>query len=157
MPTVSAFVTSVVREFRDRDDVLQDIAVAVVESFEKYDPNRPFVAWAIGVAKNQVGLYLRQRQRDRLIFDNDTVDVLALAFAEVGPEQNQRAAFLQDCLRSVERHARKLLDLRYGQDLKPAAIADRIGTSANAVAKALQRIRDQLRICIDRKAEGIAQ
>ena len=30
-PRVSAFVTSVVRDFRDRDDVLQDIAVAVVE------------------------------------------------------------------------------------------------------------------------------
>jgi len=33
-PAVSAFVTAVVRDFKDRDDVLQDIAVAAIESFE---------------------------------------------------------------------------------------------------------------------------
>lgn len=43
-PAVSAFVTSVVRDFRDRDDVLQDVAVAVVDSFDSYDPQKPFVA-----------------------------------------------------------------------------------------------------------------
>lgn len=56
-PAVSAFITSVVRDFRDRDDVLQDVAVAVIESFGRWDPERPFAAWAIGVARNQVGLY----------------------------------------------------------------------------------------------------
>ena len=58
-PAVSAFITSVVRDFKDRDDVLQDVAVAVIESFDRYDPQRPFTAWAIGVARNQVGLYLK--------------------------------------------------------------------------------------------------
>ena len=38
MPGVSAFITSIVRNFEDRNDILQDTAVAVVESFEKYDP-----------------------------------------------------------------------------------------------------------------------
>ena len=42
-PVVSAFVTSVVRDFKDRDDVLQEIAVAAIESFDAYDPKRPFV------------------------------------------------------------------------------------------------------------------
>ena len=36
-PVISAFVTSVVRDFAARDDVLQEIAVAVIESFERYD------------------------------------------------------------------------------------------------------------------------
>ncbi len=52
-PAVSAFVTSVVRDFRDRDDVLQDIAVAVIESFDSYDSDRPFTAWAMGVARTK--------------------------------------------------------------------------------------------------------
>ena len=66
-PVVSAFVTSVVRDFKDRDDVLQEIAVAAIESFDAYDPDRPFVPWVMGVARNQIGLYLRQRRRDRLV------------------------------------------------------------------------------------------
>lgn len=151
MPTVSAFVSSVVRDFRDRDDVLQDIAVAIIESFGKYDTSRPFIAWAMGVARNQVGLYLRRRGRDRLVFDSETVEVLATAFADIGEEQHHRLGYLQECLRSLEERSKQLLDLRYGQDLKPAAIAELVDMSANAVAKALQRIRDQLRSCIDRK------
>lgn len=151
-PSVSAFVSSVVRDFRDRDDVLQDIAVAVIESIDLYDTERPFVAWAIGVARNQIGLYLRRRQQNRVIFDDETVTALALAFSEMDREQNPRMIFLQDCIKLLERHATKLLDLRYAKDLKPDAIGKSLEMSASAVRKALQRVRDQLRNCIDRKS-----
>ena len=152
MPTVSAFLATVIHDFRDRDDVLQNTAVAVIESFDRYDPSRPFVAWAIGVARNQVGLYLRRRQRDRLVFDNETVEALASAFVDISAESNQQAHFLTDCMMLLEKRSRQLLELRYAQDLKPAAISKLLDMSANAIAKALQRIRDQLRSCLDRKA-----
>ncbi|MEP0343757.1 sigma factor-like helix-turn-helix DNA-binding protein, partial [Rhodopirellula bahusiensis] len=47
--------------------------------------------------------------------------------------------------------ARKICDLRYQKGLKPAAISEQIGMTANSVAKALQRIREQLRECIEDK------
>lgn len=155
-PAVSAFVTAVVRDFRDRDDLLQDVAVAVIDSFDSYDPQRPFVAWAIGVARNQIGLYLRKRRRDRLVFNDETVACLAVAFSEVAPEQSRQLDFLRDCLKSLEARARRLCELRYRDDLKPAAISELLGQSANAVAKALQRIRDLLRECIERKSREAA-
>ncbi len=151
-PAVSAFVTSVVRDFRDRDDVLQDVAVAVIESFDSYDPAFPFVPWAIGVARNQVGLYLRQRRRDRLVFDDDAVTCLAVAFHEVAKVQSMQLDFLKLCLGSLEGRAQRLFELRYMEDMKPAAIADQVGITANSVAKSLQRVRDQLRECVERKS-----
>jgi RNA polymerase sigma-70 factor (ECF subfamily) len=160
-PAVSAFITSVVRDFRDRDDVLQDVAVAVMESFGRWDPERPFVAWAIGVARNQVGLYLRRRRREQHMyeFDPETINALQVAFssgAEIGEPQMD---FLHECLKSLEGRARTMCELRYQQDLKPAAIAEIIGMTANSVAKSLQRIREQLRECIDHKtaAQGAVQ
>ncbi len=151
-PVVSAFVTSVVRDFSARDDVLQEIAVAVIESFERYDSSRSFVGWALGIARNQVGLYLRRVRRDRLVFDDETIGCLASAFGAVSADETPKLDFLQDCLRGLEGRARELCDLRYRQDLKPAAIAEAVGMTANSVAKSLQRIRDQLRECIERKA-----
>lgn len=153
-PAVSAFLTSVVRDFRDRDDVLQDVAVAVVESFDHWDSERPFVAWAMGIARNQVGLYLRRRRRDRKVleFNAETVDSLAVAFSAVGERGEPRLDFLQECLKTLEGRARAMCELRYQQDLKPAAIAEAIGMTANAVAKSLQRIREHLRDCINHKA-----
>ena len=82
-PVVSAYVAAVVRDFRDRDDVLQAISVAVLESFPTYESTRPFIAWAMGIARNQVGSYLRERKRNRLVFDAETVDLLAVAFEQI--------------------------------------------------------------------------
>ncbi len=151
-PAVSAFVASVVRDFRDREDVLQNVAVAVIESFGSYDANSPFVPWAIGIAKRQVGLYLRRRGRDPLVFDDDAVACLAVAFDEEAHAKLAAFDFLGDCIGRLDGRARTLVDLRYRDDLKPAVIASQIDMTPNSVAKALQRIRDQLRECVQRKS-----
>lgn len=151
-PAVSAYVAAVVRDFRDRDDVLQSISVAVLESFSSYDTTRPFIAWAMGIARKQIGTYLRERKRNRLVFDADTIDSLAVAFQQIETEQTRKLDFLQDCLSKLEGRARQLCELRYQNDLKPLAIASMLGMTPNTVAKSLQRIRDQLRQCIDRHA-----
>lgn len=150
-PVVSAFVTSVVRDFAARDDVLQEVAVTVISTFDRYDAERPFVAWALGIARKQVLQHLRRRRRDRHVFDEATVSSLAAAF-ETSAGESRRLDHLQDCLRELDGRAQELCDLRYRLDLKPAAIADAVGTTANGVAKALQRIRDRLRTCIERKS-----
>jgi RNA polymerase sigma-70 factor (ECF subfamily) len=151
-PAVSAYVSAVVRDFRDRDDVLQGISVAVLESFASYDPARPFTAWAMGIARNHMGTYLRERKRNRLIFDADTVELLAVAFEQVDSVQTRKLDFLQDCLAKLEGQARRLCELRYQNDLKPAAIGSLLGMAPNTVAKSLQRIRDRLRECIEQRA-----
>lgn len=152
MPTVSAFVTSLVRDFQARDDVLQDIAVAVIESFDSYDSSRPFIGWVIGVARNQVRHYYRRKAHERMIFDSEAVDVLSAAFAETSTEQSQLFGRLGKCIEELDEHSRRLCQLRYERDLKPAAIGPIVGMGANAVAKALQRIRDRLKHCIERNA-----
>ncbi len=151
-PTVSAFIASLVRDFRDRDDVLQDVAVAVLDSFRSYDPSRPFVAWTIGIARNEVRHHLRRKGRERLVFDAEALDRIEWAFASIRPEEVRRLDDLDECLRTLDGRARQLCELRYRHDLKPAVIASRVGMSANGVAKALQRLREALRDCVARKA-----
>ena len=151
-PVVSAFVVSVVRDFASRDDVLQEVAIAVIESFDRYDPERPFTAWALGIAKNQIRLHLRRQQRERLVFDDELIATLASAFEETSPERLRPLDFLKECIGALPGRARELCDLRYAQNIKPAVIAASVGMTANSVAKALQRIREQLRECVEQKA-----
>ena len=49
---VSSYVLSLVRDFHLAEDILQQVAVILVREFEKYDPSRPFLPWALGFAKN---------------------------------------------------------------------------------------------------------
>ena len=150
-PAVAAFLTSVVRDFRERDDLLQDVAVAVLESYDRYDESRPFVPWAIGIARHRVGTWLRSRRRARVCFDSAAVEQLAAAFAAIPADDYRRLDRLSECLGLLEGKARQLCELRYRDDLKPAAIAPLVGMTANTVAKALQRVRDRLRECIERE------
>ncbi|MFO0943782.1 MAG: sigma-70 family RNA polymerase sigma factor [Pirellulales bacterium] len=151
-PVVSAFVGAIVRDFSVRDDLLQEIAVAVLQSYEQYDPTLPFQAWALGIARNQVRNYLRQKSRDRLVFDDQTIECLVDSFANNSLRYASQLDHLHNCVGKLDEKARHILSLRYIDDLKPAAIAARISQSANSVAKALQRIRDLLRECIRREA-----
>ena len=151
-PVVSAFIGSLVRDFTDRDDVLQETAVALLESADRYDPTRPFIAWALGVARNQVRLYLRRTARERCTFEDAIVDDLTNAFSVVSPQEIHRLSFLRECLQRLDSREQLLVQLRYAEDLKPADIGKRLGLAANTVSKALQRLRDQLRACIDRAA-----
>lgn len=151
-PTVSAFLGSMVPGLRDRDDILQDVAVAVIDGFGSYDESRPFVAWALGIARNQALLHLRRRRRDRLVFDSRALDQIEEAFASLRPEEVRMLDYLDECVRGLDARARRICELRYRDDLKPAAIAPLVGLSPNAVAKALQRLREALRDCVARRA-----
>ena len=83
-----------------------------MNSFEAYDRTRPFIGWVIGIARNQVGLYLRKKNRDRLVFDPDTLERIGQAFAEVQPRDVRMLDYLEECLQSLEGRARKLCELR---------------------------------------------
>jgi RNA polymerase sigma-70 factor (ECF subfamily) len=149
LPKAAAFIGSMVHDVSDRDDVLQDTAVAAMSASERYNPERPFAAWVIGVARNQVRLYLRRKSKDPHLFDDDALDKLVHAFSAIQPEENDRLSRLETCMEQLESRARQICEYRYSHDLKPAAISQKMGLSPNTVAKALQRLREQLRTCIN--------
>ena len=155
LPVVSAFVASQVRDVEDRNDILQETAVAVLDSFDRFKAEQPFVPWALGIARNQVLLYFRRKNRDRTVFDPQAIEALVLAFSEPVGQSPARLDFLGDCMQGLDEKSRELCRLRYELDMKPASIAEQIGTTANNVAKSLQRVRDRLRECIERKTHAM--
>ncbi|MFO0909465.1 MAG: sigma factor-like helix-turn-helix DNA-binding protein [Isosphaeraceae bacterium] len=102
--------------------------------------------------RNQVRLYLRRKGRERRILDAAALDHVEAAFASIRPEEIRMLDNLDECVRTLDGRARRLCELRYRDDLKPAEIGPRIGMTANSVAKALQRLRDELRDCVARKS-----
>ncbi len=62
----------------------------MLESYANYDPQRPFVAWALGIARNQVGTYLRQHRRNRVVLDAVAVENVAAAFERIPSAQIQQ-------------------------------------------------------------------
>lgn len=149
-PSVMAFVRSMVPNPVDAEDVLQQTAYEIATNFEEYDDERPFIAWAIGIARYKVLDYRRDRGRGRMVLTGDAIEHLANAYIDQSEALNANSRALQECLDKLSDKARSLIELRYTQDLKPAAIAQRVGTSPNVVSNALSRAREVLRNCIER-------
>jgi hypothetical protein len=55
-PTVSAYVHALVGDRAARDEVLQQVALAILEHFGSYDSERPFLPWAMTIARNAVAV-----------------------------------------------------------------------------------------------------
>ncbi len=48
---VAAFVLSIIPDFHQAEDVLQQVAVVLVREFGQFDTSRPFLPWALGIAR----------------------------------------------------------------------------------------------------------
>jgi RNA polymerase sigma-70 factor (ECF subfamily) len=147
-PAVAAFIASAVPDFHAAQDLLQDVAAALVEEFHRYDPARPFNAWAMGVAKNKVLAHWRRTGLKRVAFDSEAIARIADAAVELDREDGPYGEAVERCLGKLPARARRLLELRYEDDLRPAEIASRVGAGVNAVTVALHRLREKLRDCI---------
>jgi len=150
-PVVAAFIGSLIPDFHAAEDLLQDVAVVLLRKYGEYDPSRPFVAWALGVARLEVLSARRDLARCPLTRMPDLAGAIASAYAEMAPELDARTAALRECVERVEGRSREVLRLRYESALPPREISSRIGLSAGAVRVLLSRLRASLQDCIDRR------
>lgn len=139
---------------RDRhlaEDAFQETSLTLWERFDDYDPARPFLAWARGVARFKCMRLLEQRRSALPLLSAEALAAVADALdrAEAG-EGDARAEALDRCLERVPAPGRRLLRLRYGEDLDLATVATRAASSLTAVTKALSRLRAQLEDCLRR-------
>lgn len=143
-----AFLGALVADRHAREDLFQETALVLWQQCERYDPARPFGAWARGVAAHRV---LQARERGARLpvpFAPETIEAVAAAFDRTAPEASPRTEALAACLDELPARSRELLVLRYERDERPPAIAERLGRTLDAVYQALSRIRQALEECI---------
>ncbi len=150
-PMVADYVHSLLRDHSAAQDVLQETALVMFRRFAEYDDMRPFVAWALGIARFQVLGLRRDLMRNPVVFDDEVLTAFTSTWAEMAPVASDRAGLLQPCLDRLAAHARRLVQLRYFDELNASEIAQRLGMAAAAVRVALQRIREQLRTCVEQQ------
>ncbi|WP_437222234.1 sigma-70 family RNA polymerase sigma factor [Planctomicrobium sp. SH661] len=148
---ICAFIGSLVQNFTEAEECLQETAVQVFEHPERFDSSKVFLPYAIGVARNVVLQHQRRMGRSLVVFDQEAIDRLAAVFCNL-PE---RDATIQEALRScydkLPDRSKRLCQMRYEEGLLPQDIAPLVGTTGGSVRILLGRIRQQLKGCIERR------
>ena len=98
-------------------------------------------------------LFLQARERQARRVEVAWTDAVDTWFGEQCERDDGDAwlAALQHCTDGVRGRARDVLEAFYGEGLSRGEIAQRLGMKENGVKTVLQRLRAQLRACIERE------
>lgn len=148
---IYAYVLSLVPNWADADEIVQETNVRLWRDFDRFDRDTNFGSWAMSIAYYQVLTWRKRMSRNRLVFDDDTLNIVAECHEQSTPLAEARFRALRECFHKLSDRNRDLLLQCYAPGVQIKDLTERLGRTRSAIYKALQRIRATLRICIDRR------
>jgi RNA polymerase sigma-70 factor (ECF subfamily) len=154
-PIVSGFISSMVPNFHDAEDILQRVALVLVRKFDQYDRNSPFVGWALGIAKYEILAYKRRKTTDKHLFDHEIITQMAAAYERTESNLPPVRRALVTCLEKFQGRNRRLLEMWYTNQHSAGHIARALRIAKSTVYVILHRTRVALRRCVERQLKPV--
>jgi RNA polymerase sigma-70 factor (ECF subfamily) len=134
----------------DADDVFQDTCLTILRKSDQFRPESSFLHWACQIARFEALNYRRRMQADKLRFNAETLDAIDAARLASSDESQPRREALHGCVDELKPDDRELIIERYRSGATAEEMATRLGRSPHSVRKSIRRIRNMLRVCIER-------
>jgi RNA polymerase sigma-70 factor (ECF subfamily) len=153
-PHVRTFLAAGCQDSVVVQDLTQEVALAAWRKRDQFDANRDFVAWVIGMARFTLLRHRRNLARRFVILAPDLIESLQETLVNEVETLDHRRQALVDCREKLGEPAKRLLALRFSENLSWAEVASRLGRTHGAIRTAFSRIRDWLRMCIEARLAG---
>ena len=150
-PALEAFCHAQLANRQDAHEALQATCVKLWEKAAEWDAATEFLPWAFAVARFTVLSIVRDRKRDRLVFDEDVVLAMAQEAETMAAEFEERREALANCMQQLKAEQRGILHAHYLTGRTVREIATSTQRSESAVKMILLRLRAQLSECIQRQ------
>lgn len=137
----------------DLDDLFQETSLKLWQVFEEYDHSRPFLPWALRIAYFQVLRFRKERSRDRLVFSDELIELLAEETPVKGQGDVMRNS-LNQCLAQLTPRSREVLLSRYSKQTNIAELAGKSRQSVHSLYRILEKSRAQVVSCVKRQLES---
>jgi RNA polymerase sigma-70 factor (ECF subfamily) len=150
-PAIHSFVLSMLPDFASAEDVVQQASMTMWRRFDQYEPGTCFRNWAFQVAKFTALNHVTKLRRDRHVFSNQLLELLAQQSIQRSDHLDAQRRALAFCIEKLRDADRNTLAGCYREKSTIKTFAESIGQTPNAVYKRLNRIRDALLVCIERR------
>lgn len=132
------------------DEVLQEASVVMWRKLDLLDSPDNFLPWAKVIVRFEALRARRNFARDRLVFSEELLSMLADEAAETEEEVLAREkAALERCFKRLTPAHRELVLAPYAGCGRVKELAEQTGRSVNSLYKLLGRLRAKLQGCID--------
>lgn len=151
-----AYARALVGDEATSADLVQDAFVIAWRNLDRFDVTRDFGAWMRGIVRNKWREHLRRHSRE-VDVDEETLEAWEARFAnwDASRQAGKGEVFdhLEDCLRRLPDAMQDAVRRFYYQDESGESIASSLGLGTAALRKRLQRARESLRACLERKSQ----
>ena len=146
-----AYCEAALGHCEEAKDAWQKTNLVLWRKASEWNPETRFLSWALAVARYEVLAVIRDRQRERLMFDEDVA--LLMADESLLPAQayEGRAEALSHCMQKIQKRHQDLLTAHYVFGHAQTVIASAHGMGLSAVKVLLFRLRRTLANCIERR------
>jgi RNA polymerase sigma-70 factor (ECF subfamily) len=144
------YIVSILPNWADADEVFQETSLILWEKRASYDPERSFIAWAYGIARNVALNFVRRNRTTGATLSPELFGKIEEIRLRMGDALQRQAEVLQQCLGRLSETQRVFVMNCYSADVPLAQVAGRLGVSENAVYLRLSRLRKTLLDCIRR-------
>ncbi|MEM7602243.1 MAG: sigma-70 family RNA polymerase sigma factor, partial [Verrucomicrobiota bacterium] len=128
-PGLRAFVRSLVFSWDDANEVMQNTGLVLWRKFDSFDQETDFMRWACVVARFEVLAWRRDKARDRHVFDEDLVNMLAEESADDHEVLARERRALEICLQKLPEKQRRIVISAYEPGVRLNQVAEALGKS----------------------------
>jgi RNA polymerase sigma-70 factor (ECF subfamily) len=137
------------------DDVWQETMIVAWRKLDEFDRSKPFGPWLRGIAARTLMASRRAASRFVLTHDVEALEYLNQKLERLnqlsGDTLDEKLDALRDCVAKLNNSDRECIELRFRDDMMPAAMSERIGVALETVKKRLFRAKQQLQACLELK------
>lgn len=148
------YVYGLVPRDSEAEDILQQTKMLLWKHFADFELGTNFLAWARKTAFHQVLTHRRKKKREHVPLEEEALEALGAAVADLADEGSARHDAVRLCLARLPAEHRQLIQLRYFQELEIPQIAKTIQRTEGAVYRALSRVRMTLMECVEKQMEA---
>jgi RNA polymerase sigma-70 factor (ECF subfamily) len=149
-PRVFAYIFTLVGDWNDSEEILQETSLALWQSFDDFQPGTNFRAWACKIAFYQVLSYRKRKKRTPFPMGQGVMEAVAEETDDLTDVLDEQLLALSRCVNKLQERDRSLLDHFYGMGVSATRIAAQFGRPVGTITKSLTRIRRTLFACVER-------
>ena len=134
----------------DVDDLAQDVYIELYRCMARIPAEVTIKQWVKGIARNLCLNYFRRTARRGRLHREALAEMLVDLTFEPKSHWFEKAVelALESCVEKLPKESKKMVKLRYQEELPSQTIAERMGSTSEAIRVALFRIRGALKECI---------
>ncbi|MCE5185231.1 MAG: sigma-70 family RNA polymerase sigma factor [Planctomycetaceae bacterium] len=152
---IYGYVRALIPSWNDVDDIIQESASVMWSKFDQFEKGTNFSAWALKIAHNQVLNYCKVRKKNRLYFNESTLESIAHKSQTDVQNTDERLSILRKCLQKLQAAELSLIQMRYEPGGSIKNVSQQTGKNPHVLYRQFNKIHAKLLMCIRRTiAEG---